>query len=54
MQINTVACSQEIQKRGDAIMLLTVGTGCVAAMGGRCKYKWGVSPLLRKEWKLRE
>ena len=49
MQIYTVARSQEIQKGGDAIMLLPVGTGCVAAMG-----KWGVSPLLRKEWKLRE
>ena len=34
MQIYTVARSQEIQKGGDAIMLLTVGTGCVAAMGG--------------------
>ena len=49
MQIYTVACSQEIQKGDDAIMLLPVGTGYVAAMG-----KWGVSPLLRKEWKLRE
>ena len=34
MQIYTVARSQEVQKGGDAIMLLTVGTGCVAAMGG--------------------
>ena len=45
MQIYTVACSQEIQKGDDAIMLLTVGTGCVVAMGGGGANASGVFPL---------